>query len=68
MPGKAVNMLSASCHSHQKGIEKPKMLKKKIENSFTFDTFKIISPQKSLHFCKLDHRWRATLIIKKLVR
>jgi hypothetical protein len=35
MPGKSLNMSSASCHSHQKGIKKPKMVKKNFESSFT---------------------------------
>ena len=29
------------CHSHQKSIKKPKMLKQKNENGFTFCTFKL---------------------------
>jgi hypothetical protein len=41
MPGKSLDMQSASCHTHQKGIKKPKMLKNKFESSFTFGTFKL---------------------------
>ena len=41
MPGKWLNMWSANCHSHQKGINRPKMLKIFFERSFTFGTFKL---------------------------
>jgi hypothetical protein len=50
MPGKSLNMESASCHSHQKSIKKPKMLKKKFEDSFTFDTFKLFLPKNDFSF------------------
>jgi hypothetical protein len=47
-------------HKKAKNIEKEKLkiaLHLVHSNSF--------SPQKSLHFCKLDHRWCATLILIK---
>ena len=46
MPGKWLNMWSANCHSHQKGINRPKMLKIFFERSFTFGTFKLFVPPK----------------------
>jgi hypothetical protein len=41
MPGKSLNMPSASFHSQQKGINEPKTLKKKFESTFTLGTFKL---------------------------
>ena len=37
----SLNILSASCHCHQKGINKPKTLETKFESCFTFVTFKL---------------------------
>jgi hypothetical protein len=50
MPGKSLIMHSASCHSHQKGLKKPKMFKINFENSFTFDTFKLFLPKNDYAF------------------
>ena len=54
----------------QKSIKNPKNIKKrimKIASQITVDTFKLFFPKKYLGVCKLDHRWRASLIQQKLV-
>jgi hypothetical protein len=58
MPGKSLNMFSKRCHSQQKCMKKLKTLKKEIENSFTFGTFKLFSPM-IFHFHISSYRGRA---------
>jgi hypothetical protein len=54
------NNKSSSCHSHQKGTKKPKMLKKNFESSFTFGKFKLFFAKKFLNFYISSYRGRAT--------
>ena len=53
----------------QKGITKTnKMLKKKLKVALHLVHSNSFCNKKSLHVCKLDHRWRTTLIQKKQAR